>query len=73
MDCVEWQAKAVADLACEQLETRRSRDHSGQTITMRVRGAQFADAFAPVIEAVDAVLGTAPMGPQASSAFRHDP
>ncbi|GAA2163107.1 double-stranded RNA binding motif domain-containing protein [Pedococcus bigeumensis] len=57
LDCVERQATAIAASASGELESSRTNEASGRTITIRVRGAEISDAFVPVIEAVDAVVG----------------
>lgn len=57
LDCVERQANAVAASASRHLDSGRTQDESGRTLAVRVPGAEVSNAFVPVIEAIDAVVG----------------
>jgi dsRNA-specific ribonuclease len=59
LDYVEAQAGVIATTAGGSLESERAEDDGGRTLTLRVAGAGLSEALNPVIEVVDAVIGSA--------------
>lgn len=58
LDFVQSQADVVAASVSEPLEVSRTEDERGQTLTLRLRGALLSDALTPVVNVVDAVVGS---------------
>ena len=59
LDYVQRQAQTVADAAGVPLHAERSRDDLGQSVTLNLPGARWSDAFEPVVEIVDSIIGGA--------------
>lgn len=59
LDYVQRQAQTVATAAGIPLEAEHSSDTAGQSVTMHLPGAQWSDAFEPVVEIVDTIVGGA--------------
>lgn len=57
LEFVELQAMLVADATGLELESTRDSDAEGHTLTLRLSGAELADALDPIVDVVDAVVG----------------
>lgn len=57
VEYVQRQAQTIAATAGVRLETERSSDSAGQSVTLHLPGAQWSDAFEPVVEIVDSIVG----------------
>ncbi|MGW5301719.1 hypothetical protein ACWEQV_26130 [Rhodococcus aetherivorans] len=59
LDYVQRQAQTVADAAGVPLEAELSSDNTGQSVTLHLPGARWAEAFEPVVDIVDSIVGGA--------------
>jgi dsRNA-specific ribonuclease len=59
LEYVALQAQVIATASGMTLESERSTDTTGQTLTVRLPGAELSDAFEPVTEVVESVVGGA--------------
>ncbi|MFZ2529411.1 MAG: hypothetical protein WAX14_17445 [Rhodococcus sp. (in: high G+C Gram-positive bacteria)] len=53
---VQRQAQTLADAAGVPLETARNSDQDSESLTLHLPGAQWSDAFEPVVEIVDSIV-----------------
>lgn len=59
LEYVQRQAQTLAAAAGVSLEAERSGDQDGQSVILHLPGAQWSDAFEPVVEIVDNIVGGA--------------
>ncbi|WP_192378961.1 hypothetical protein [Rhodococcus rhodochrous] len=59
LDYIQRQAQTVADGAGVPLEVARSSDDTGLSVTLHLPGARWSQAFEPVVEIVDTIIGGA--------------
>lgn len=59
LDYVQRQAHTVADSAGVRLETESSSDATGRSVVLHLPGARWSEAFEPVIDIVDTIVGGA--------------
>ncbi len=55
LDYIETQARTVAAAAGTELETERAHDQSAHTLTLKLDGAEFSEAFEPVVRLIESV------------------
>lgn len=59
LEYVQRQAQTVADAAGVALDVEHSSTPDGQSVTLHLPGAQWTNAFEPVVEIVDSIVGGA--------------